>query len=222
MRRRAFVAVLLCAWLPNACDRMPQPTPIPPEATVVAFGDSVTYGTGAAAGEDWPSRLAALSGWTVVNAGVAGETAEQARDRIDAMLTRYQPTLVIIEIGGNDSLHRRPPPPSKPMCAASTSSVRQGRAQPYWWRCRRSRCSGSCLRKRDATRLPEVGPGRRCAARRKGVVGDLQPTPELCADRIHPNAEGYRRWLRRFMPSFPRCPRGPTKGVPPGPGREGR
>ena len=37
---------------------------IPPGSTVLAFGDSVTYGTGAAPGEDWPSRLAAMTRWS--------------------------------------------------------------------------------------------------------------------------------------------------------------
>jgi acyl-CoA hydrolase len=208
MRRRAFVAVLLCAWLPNACDRMPKPTPIPPEATVVAFGDSVTYGTGAAAGEDWPSRLAALSGWTVVNAGVPGETAEQARGRIDAVLARYEPALVVIEIGGNDFLRRRPPEAVKADVRRIVRSVRQHGAQAVLVAVPQVSLLGIVSgAKRDAPIYREL-------AREDGVplvekvFSEILSRPELCADRIHPNAEGYRTMAATIYAFLSQMPTG--------------
>src|SRR5947199_10847720 len=53
-------------------------------ANVIAFGDSLTAGYGAQAGEDYPSRLSALIGETVINAGVSGDTTESALARLDA------------------------------------------------------------------------------------------------------------------------------------------
>src|SRR6266700_3820128 len=41
-------------------------------ANIVAFGDSLTAGYGAGAGEDYPTRLSALIGEPVINAGVSG------------------------------------------------------------------------------------------------------------------------------------------------------
>ena len=43
-------------------------------------------------------------GRTVVNASVSGETSAGGRSRIDGLLKRQQPSLVIIELGGNDAL----------------------------------------------------------------------------------------------------------------------
>ena len=67
-------------------------------SSVIAFGDSLTAGYGASAGEDYPSRLTAMSGVPVVNAGRSGDTTESALARIENdVLT-----------GGSAHGHRRP------------------------------------------------------------------------------------------------------------------
>ena len=91
-----------------ACGQAPALQKIPPQALVLAFGDSVTYGTGAGAGEDWPTLLAAKTGWNIINAGVPGETAAKANGRLQQLLGEHQPALVLIEMGGNDFLQRTP------------------------------------------------------------------------------------------------------------------
>jgi|TARA_B110000908_G_scaffold119878_1_gene140520 acyl-CoA hydrolase len=90
-----------------ACEKSPQFDALAPGATVLAFGDSVTYGVGANSGEDFPTLLAAETGWNVINAGVSGDTADKAKHRIGALLAKHQPRLVIVELGGNDFLRRR-------------------------------------------------------------------------------------------------------------------
>jgi len=208
MRRRAFVAILLCAWLLTACERMPTPTPIPPDAIVVAFGDSVTSGIGAAAGEDWPSRLAGLSGWTVVNAGVPGDTAESARDRIEAVLTKHQPALVVIEIGGNDFLQRRPQAAVKDDVRRIIQSVRQSGAQAVLVAVPQFSLLGILSgAKRDAPIYREL-------AQEEGVplveavFSEILSRPELCADQIHPNAEGYRTMAATIYAFLAQTPKG--------------
>jgi acyl-CoA thioesterase-1 len=95
---------------------------------VLAFGNSITFGTGANPGEDYPSHLAASSGWQVHNAGVPGDTAAAARDRIDE-LARHTSGLVIVEIGGNDFLRRRPEAAVKEDLRAIIAAIRQSGAQ---------------------------------------------------------------------------------------------
>ena len=80
---------------------------LPPGTTVLAFGDSVTHGTGAGRGEGYPEQLARLSGWKVINAGIPGDTAAEARSRLTGLLAQHAPELVIVELGGNDFLRRR-------------------------------------------------------------------------------------------------------------------
>lgn len=73
-------------------------------ANIVAFGDSLTAGYGAQPGEDYPSRLSALLGQTVINAGVSGDTTSSALARIDNDVLARDPRIVIVGLGGNDFL----------------------------------------------------------------------------------------------------------------------
>lgn len=74
--------------------------------TIVAFGDSITYGTGVERNECWVSLLGkSLKGIKAVNAGVGGNTSAEGLARIDKDVLAYMPGLVLVEFGGNDSVH---------------------------------------------------------------------------------------------------------------------
>jgi len=74
---------------------------LPLGEVVVAFGDSLTYGTGAPKGLDYPSQLAQLMSVRVVNKGVPGDTTTQALKRLDSVI-ELKPRIVFITLGGND------------------------------------------------------------------------------------------------------------------------
>jgi acyl-CoA thioesterase I len=82
---------------------------IPQGATVLVLGDSLSYGTGASAGEDYPTLLAKSTGWNIINEGVPGDTTAGGLARLPALLETHQPKLLIVELGGNDILHQTPP-----------------------------------------------------------------------------------------------------------------
>jgi lysophospholipase L1-like esterase len=73
-------------------------------SNIIAFGDSLTAGYGAAAGEDYPAGLSKLIGSEVRNAGVSGDTTEAALARLDGDVLSRDPRIVIIGLGGNDYL----------------------------------------------------------------------------------------------------------------------
>lgn len=73
---------------------------------IICFGDSITLGYGAGAGEDYPSALAKSVNKSVLNMGVDGETSEEALKRLNADVLDREPLLVIIEFGGNDFLRK--------------------------------------------------------------------------------------------------------------------
>ena len=58
---------VLLLWLLAACTDHARFAPLTPGTPVLAFGDSVTAGVGAAAGQHYPGRLAAATGWRVIN-----------------------------------------------------------------------------------------------------------------------------------------------------------
>lgn len=106
LTRRRFLA-LAAALAAAACTKTARHAAISRGSTVVALGDSLTYGYGAPPEAAYPVRLAAITGWKVVNGGVSGDTSAQALARLPALLKRA-PKLVLLGIGGNDFLHRLP------------------------------------------------------------------------------------------------------------------
>ena len=81
---------------------------IPQGSTVLILGDSLSYGTGANAGEDYPSLLAKTTAWKIINEGVPGDTTAGGLERLPALIQQHQPKLLIVELGGNDFLHNVP------------------------------------------------------------------------------------------------------------------
>ncbi|SLM47565.1 Esterase TesA [Nitrospira japonica] len=75
---------------------------------LVAFGDSLTSGLGVAAADAYPAQLQrrldeAGFRYRVINAGVSGDTTAGGLRRVRWILNS-RPTLVILELGGNDGL----------------------------------------------------------------------------------------------------------------------
>lgn len=182
--RRAFLA--FCAALLAACGEAPRLAPLAPDAVVLAFGDSITYGTGAAAAESYPAQLERLIGRTVTNAGVPGEVSAQSLRRLPAALDEHRPQLLVLCIGGNDFLRNL----GKEQVAANVQTMVAVARQ----------------RGVDVVLIgtPEKGftvtPPAFYAdiAEQLGipyegdVIGEILRDSTLKSDPIHPNARGYR------------------------------
>lgn len=77
------------------------------------LGDSLSAGYGLAAGESWvdllQQRLTAEGHpHRVVNASISGDTTRGGLSRLPRALTIHQPSILIIELGGNDGLRGIP------------------------------------------------------------------------------------------------------------------
>lgn len=167
--------------------------PLPRAATVLALGDSVTYGTGAGEGAGYPSHLEAMTGWTVINAGVPGDRADSVGARLRARLKEHDPDLVLLWLGGNDFLRRREPAAVKEDLRALVGQVRASGAQPLLL----GVPAASVLRAATG-RLRDHSIYRELAREEdvpliEGVLSEVLSRPELRADAVHPNARGYRR-----------------------------
>ncbi len=100
--------LLSIAFALVACNSEQKLPVLPPDSAVLILGDSLSYGTGATKGEDYPTLLAQNTGWRIVNAGVPGDTTAQGLARLPNLLLEHQPSLLIVELGGNDFLKKVP------------------------------------------------------------------------------------------------------------------
>jgi len=169
-----------------SCTAAVQLPKLSPDAVILTFGDSLTYGTGVKVGQAYPSVLTALTGREVVNAGIPGEVTKEGLARLPALLDEVRPELVIICHGGNDMLRRQ-----------SMGAV-----------ARNLRAMIELVQARGIAvvliALPDLGiflspPSfyRDLGATLKvpveeDVISEILANPGLKSDQIHPNSEGYR------------------------------
>ena len=184
--RRLLVAWTLCLLLAG-CTPQPELEPLAADAVVLAFGDSLTFGTGAAPGEGYPEVLASLIGRTVVKAGVPGEVSADGLLRLPALLDREQPALLLLCHGGNDQLQRLDP---ARLADNLRAMIREARDRNITVVLIAVPAPGLSLRP-----LPLYAG----IADEFGLAADLETVADILGDRalksdyIHPNAAGYRR-----------------------------
>jgi acyl-CoA thioesterase-1 len=81
--------------------------------TVLVFGDSLSAGHGIDVDQSWvallQSRLADQGyEYRVINASIGGDTTESGAARIAQALDTFAPSVIILELGGNDGLRGIP------------------------------------------------------------------------------------------------------------------
>jgi acyl-CoA thioesterase-1 len=106
MQRILLIAIALAL---TACGgSTPKLPKLDANAVVLAFGDSITYGTGASPQESYPAQLERLIGRKIIAAGVPGEVSSQGLARLAEAIDDTQPRLLLLCHGGNDFLRKLP------------------------------------------------------------------------------------------------------------------
>ncbi len=80
-----------------------------PVSTILVFGDSLSAAYNIPVESGWVSLLQDLvnkKGFKInlINASISGETTDGGLKRLPSQLKKYQPDIVILELGGNDGL----------------------------------------------------------------------------------------------------------------------
>ena len=172
-------------------------SPVPTNAhasgeTIVCFGDSLTFGTGAGPDESYPSRLAALIGREVINAGVPGNTTADALKRLEHDVLAHNPRVVLITLGGNDLMHDVPRDEAFENLESIVRQIHQqgalvvvgGIDVPLFDR-GFDETYEDLQSRTGCLLIPNV---------LKGLIGKH----DLTTDRVHPNGDGYKIIAKRF------------------------
>lgn len=198
-RRRLLVAGTALVLLSACGKRAPKAQALPAGSTVLALGDSLTSGVGAAANTAYPAVLQELTGWQVVNGGVSGDTTAQALSRLPALLQEHQPALVIVSIGGNDFLRQMSPAGARDTIREIVRTARAGGAQVLLVGVPQvSLLAAGTGRLGDHPMYAELAEELKLPLHAEGWA-DVLSKPELRADTVHANAQGYRQFTEGLV-----------------------
>ena len=186
-RAQWLVAGALAITLTACGENLPRLAKLGSTDAIVAFGDSLTYGTGAAEHESYPAVLSQLIGRPVIKEGVPGEVTAQGLQRLPEVIEAHQPKLMIVCLGGNDMLRKVSTAEIKANLRAIIKTIKDrgiavvlvGVPQPAL-----------------ITSAPEFYGeiAKEFAIPYEGkIVTSVLYSPDLKADPIHPIARGYRR-----------------------------
>ena len=186
LERRHFVVALCALFLLAACDHAPTLPKLNSHDVIVAFGDSLTHGTGASASTAYPAVLAALTGRTVINAGVPGDTTTTGLARLPAVLDEHQPRLVLLCLGGNDMLRKHPEAATENNLRLLVQTIRASGAEVMLIAVPEPKLFGGApdfySRIAKKMHLPLED----------DIFSDVLKDNRLKSDPIHANAAGYR------------------------------
>lgn len=164
----------------------------PSGTTIIAFGDSLTSGVGASRGQDYPSQLSALTGQTILNKGVPGQTTEDALQRLDEDVLDQNPRIVIVMLGGNDMLRRVSPTTTFQNLDTIVTRIQEKGALVV------------LVGLKGLLFTDSHGSEFKNLARRKGAVlvpnilSGIIDNRALKADQVHPNGAGYKLVAERI------------------------
>ena len=165
--------------------------------TIICFGDSLTFGTGAGKGMDYPSQLSRRIGIPVLNAGVPGDTTARALRRLERDVLSKNPSLVLITLGGNDLKNGLSKDAAFRNLTKIVVSIQNSGAKviiggikfPF-----RDRGFGRGYQEladeTGAILIPDIF---------EGIMGNSK----LMSDPIHPNDAGYEIIAQRFYEAMP-------------------
>lgn len=168
---------------------------------IIAFGDSLTAGYGAGEGDDYPSKLQAMTGVAVRNAGVSGDTTESALARLEDDVLNGDPRVVIVGLGGNDYLRSVPIDTTEANLRTIIQQIQLRGAMVVLLGFRFPSLTANyeamyerVAEDEGALLVPDL---------LDGIMGN----PSLKSDAIHPNAEGYEKMAERIEGPFERLVR---------------
>ena len=165
--------------------------------TILAFGDSLTYGHGADHNESYPALLSSLSGHKVLNAGINGETSDDGLQRLPELLEDKSVKLMILCFGGNDILRRQSMDTLKNNLKKMIEMAKAKGMDVLLIAVPNLNLFGL-----SPLSLYEEIAEEEDVPLLSGVLAEILGNPALKSDQIHPNALGYKQMAEKIYESL--------------------
>jgi len=208
LTRRALlrrIAVVLLASGAAGAPAVAAPVAAPP--TVLVVGDSISAAYGLPAGTGWVDLLAArirTEGLPhrVVNASISGDTTAGGRSRLTALLTQHRPSVVVIELGGNDGLRGGNLAATRDNLDAMVTLAQKAGARVLLVGTRLPPNYGAAYTREFDALFADVAKRRKVALVPYFFAGFGENNELFQPDRIHPTAAAQPQLLENVWPAL--------------------
>lgn len=178
------------------------------QQTLLVLGDSLSAAYGVPSETAWVQLLRqrlqenGLSNWRVVNASISGETTDGGVRRLPELLEKNSPSVVIIELGGNDGLRGFPPEVIKSNLATMVENAQNSGARTILVGMQIPPNYGQRYTQMFADIFPALSDSYNTALVPFFLDGIYDQENLMQGDGIHPTAEAQPKLLENVWPKL--------------------
>ncbi len=211
MDRRDFVRLVSAAAFASAVPAWAQSSKKPAaQARIVVLGDSLSAEYGLVRGTGWVALLekrlsAEKIAASVINASISGDTTSGGRARLGALLKQHRPTVLVIELGGNDALRGLPLKNTQDNLSAMAQAAQKAGAKVLLLGMQVPPNYGRQYAEQFAQLFVSVAQKNKTALvpfLLKGIADRQDATAWFQADGIHPLAKAQPQMLDNVWPAL--------------------
>jgi acyl-CoA thioesterase-1 len=199
----ALAALAALVMLVASAPARAQPT----APVVLVVGDSISAAYGLAPGTGWVDLLSARLAserypHRVVNASITGDTTAGGLARLPALLTRYKPAVVVVELGGNDGLRGGDLTATRDNLAAMVEETQRAGAKPLIVGMKLPPNYGSAYVRKFEALYVDVAKARKAPLVPFFFEGFGEKSELFQPDRVHPAAAAQPLLLDNVWPQL--------------------
>ncbi|MES2023948.1 MAG: arylesterase [Pseudomonadota bacterium] len=175
--------------------------------TILVLGDSLSAEYGLQRGEGWVNLLqeklaAEKISASIINASISGETTSGGKTRLQTLLDKYQPAIVVIELGANDALRGLSLISIQLNLRGMVTEAKNAKAKVLLVGMQIPPNYGTDYTRQFADLFPKIAKDTKSALV-PFMLKDVADKPALFqADRMHPAAEAHPIILNNIWPQL--------------------
>lgn len=175
--------------------------PIFAKNTILILGDSLSDGYGIPLNHSWVALLKKKINdnnysFKVVNASISGDTTENGKNRLPGLIQKYQPAIVVIELGGNDGLRGFSLALIKRNLQSMIITSKENNAEVLLLGVRLPPNFGAAYTQAFQSIFPKLAQEQQIVYVQNILAGVDSDSSMMQADRVHPKAEAQMKILQ--------------------------